>query len=45
MVIEKKPIRNNVLGIPDRAALNASLVDGLDVPQIPFQVVHNIEKS
>ena len=28
MVIEEKSIRNNVLGVPDRAALNAPVVDG-----------------
>ena len=42
MVIEEKPIANSVLGVPDRAALNASVVHGLDVPQTVIQVVHNI---
>ena len=42
MFIEEKSIRINVLGVPDRAALNASVVDGFDVPQMRFQAVHSI---
>ena len=42
MLIEEKCVRNNVLGVPDKALLNASVVDGLDMPQMRFQAVHSV---
>ena len=42
MLIEEKCVRINALGLPDRAHLNASVVDGLDMPQMRFQAMHSI---
>ena len=41
-MVEEKSLRNNVLGVRDSAALNASVVHELDVPQMRYHAVHGI---